>query len=708
MSKESEKNSESMDLTVQVLSWVYEHCIKYRIDDMSYEIEAMFREAKMRPDFFRGFPLLVRRLQLLAAEKTLENVEPLEHLLEDLLKIVSFQRCRRLYGTLIQLYVAAKLLNLHRKKCPSNEILNRFPLFNWEQIKTDFHLYDDFFKTHLKTYINDAHDIIRRDFSWSRCCLILSDQLLAELKGRLQTKVPKLLALLQQVFPNTALDKLAMDQDHCRRLLRHGVGAYSVLIKSLRNVDGKAKFTRESVEAVVRSLTLKRLPSSTTIDDSNAAKTILSESSSTPDFLWAENMKGRGPAHTPPSPRVTRSRSRSSSLGCRPKTSVGVSFPDTSKEESEFPKVVIKRNYVYVSGVEWPNGESKLDLSVKCDNKSSTVNKARSVSSRKMTLRSDGESKLDLSVKCDNESSTVNKARSVSSRKMTLRSDGESKLDLSVKCDNESSTVNKARSVSSRKMALRSGKDRRLQRKDKSPTNYSHGVDKTCKKTDDDSHGNLRLHSPAETNIEDSFGTSDESVSQRVPVENEFETRNVRSPMLTINGKEYPMPPFAPFHPLNIQGVHTGDSDTSEESEAVANLNVLRENVRNFDREKFLQIPGAACKSFEITVNSRKTVVDDFNYHPLNFGRYTGDCAAEYTRVENLPQGRNEEEEKLEGLISRVESVLGGLKEKLKKMKSAKHQGSLNSFNRSEANLTETSDESSDQENPEQMQEDTD
>ncbi|XP_068225425.1 uncharacterized protein [Palaemon carinicauda] len=348
--------------------------------------------------------------------------------------------------------------NLHRKKCPSNEILKRFPLFNWEQFKTDFHLYDDFFKPQLKTYINDAHDIIRRDFSWSRCCLILSDQLLAELKGRLQTKVPKLLALLQQVFPNTALDKLAMDQDHCRRLLKHGVGAYSVLIKSLRNVDGKAKFTRESVEAVVRSLTLKRLPSSTTIDDSNAAKTILSESSSTPDFLWAENMKGRGPAHTPPSPRVTRSRSRSSSLGCRPKTSVGVSFPDTSKEESEFPKVVIKRNYVYVSGVEWPNGESKLDLSVKCDNKSSTVNKARSVSSRKMTLRSDGESKLDLSVKCDNESSTVNKARSVSSRKMTLRSDGESKLDLSVKCDNESSTVNKARSVSSRKMTLRSGK----------------------------------------------------------------------------------------------------------------------------------------------------------------------------------------------------------------------------------------------------------
>ncbi|XP_068225008.1 uncharacterized protein [Palaemon carinicauda] len=323
-----------------------------------------------------------------------------------------------------------------------------------------------------------------------------------------------------------------MDQDHCRRLLRYGVGAYSVLIKSLRNVDGKAKFTRESVEAVVRSLTLKRLPSSTTIDDSNAAKTILSESSSTPDFLWAENMKGRGPAHTPPSPRVTRSRSRSSSLGCRPKTSVGVSFPDTSKEESEFPKVVIKRNYVYVSGVEWPNGESKLDLSVKCDN--------------------------------------------------------------------ESSTVNKARSVSSRKMALHSGKDRRLQRKDKSPTNYSHGVDKTCKKTDDDSHGNLRLHSPAETNIEDSFGTSDKSVSQRVPVENEFETRNVRSPMLTINGKEYPMAPFAPFHPLNIQGVHTGDSDTSEESEAVANLNVLRENVRNFDREKFLQIPGAACKSFGV------------------------------------------------------------------------------------------------------------
>ncbi|XP_068225690.1 uncharacterized protein [Palaemon carinicauda] len=567
-----------------------------------------------------------------------------------------------------------RLKNLHRKKCPSNEILNWFPVFNWEQIKTDFHLYDDFFKTQLKTYINDAHDIIRRDFSWSRCCLILSDQLLAELKGRLQTKVPKLLALLQQVFPNTALDKLAMDQDHCRRLLKHGVGAYSVLIKSLRNVDGKAKFTRESVEAVVRSLTLKRLPSSTTIDDSNAAKTILSESSSTPDFLWAENMKGRGPAHTPPSPRVTRSRSRSSSLGCRPKTSVGVSFPDTSKEESEFPKVVIKRNYVYVSGVEWPNGESKLDLSVKCDNKSSTVNKARSVSSRKMTLRSDGESKLDLSVKCDNESSTVNKARSVSSRKM----------------------------------ALRSGKDRRLQRKDKSPTNYSHGVDKTCKKTDDDSHGNLRLHSPAETNIEDSFGSSDESVSQRVPVENEFETRNVRSPMLTINGKEYPMPPFAPFHPLNIQGVHTGVSDTSEESEVVANLNVLRENVRNFDREKFLQIPGAACKSFEITVNSRKTVVDDFYYHPLNFGRYTGDCAAEYTRVENLPQGRNEEEEKLERLISRVESVLEGLKEKLKKMKSAKHQGSLNSFNRSEANLTETSDESSDQENPEQMEEDTD
>ncbi|XP_068223886.1 uncharacterized protein [Palaemon carinicauda] len=194
---------------------------------------------------------------------------------------------------------------------------------------------------------------------------------------------------------------------------------------------------------------------------------------------------------------------------------------------------------------------------------------------------------------------------------------------------------------------------------------------------------------------------------------------------MTINGRQCPMPHFAPFHPLNIQGVHTEDSDTSEDSEAVANLNVLRENVRNFDREKFLQIPGAACKSFEITVNSRKTVVDNFNYHPLNFGRYTGDCAAEYTRVENLPQGVVEEEE-LEDLISRVESVLGGLKEKLKKMKSAKpaceHQGSLNSFNRSEENLTETLDESSGQENvqsnnglqdstmevSEEMQEDTD
>ncbi|XP_068222090.1 uncharacterized protein [Palaemon carinicauda] len=76
----------------------------------SLEIEAKFQEANMRPEFFGGFPLLVRRLQTLSAEETPENVESLEHLLEDLLKIISFQRCRRLYKTLIQLCVAAKLL----------------------------------------------------------------------------------------------------------------------------------------------------------------------------------------------------------------------------------------------------------------------------------------------------------------------------------------------------------------------------------------------------------------------------------------------------------------------------------------------------------------------------------------------------------------------------------------------------------------------
>ncbi|XP_068212179.1 uncharacterized protein [Palaemon carinicauda] len=717
MSGENENHNESMNLTVQVLSWAYEHSIKYGIDDMTSEIEAKFQEANMRPEFFRGFPLLVRRLQLLA-EKTLENMESLMHLLEDLLKIVSLQQCRRLYGALIKLYVAAKLLNLHRKKCPYDEILKRFPFFNWEQIKTDFHLYDDFFKMKLKTSINNSHDVIRRDFSWSRTCLILNDKLLADLKGLLQTKVPKLLVFLHQVFPNTALDKLAMDQDHCSHLLIHGVGAHSVLIKSLRSVDGKAKFTRESIEEVVRSLTLKRLPSLITIDDSNATKTSLSESSSTPDFLCTKNMKG-GPTNSPPSPRVTKSCSGSSSSGLsRSKTSVGVSFSDISKEEIKLPRVVIRRNFVYINGVEWPDKKSKLDLNVKCDTKSSTIKKARYVGSKKRTMLSRKhrrvQSKSDeASINVHGGDSTSGMGEKDSPRNLrpcrSVETSDEDSFGTCIdsisqqvpirKGDSKNSKAKRESFVGSKKRTLRTEKNRCLQRKNDKSSMNSHGGDRTSRKRDDDSPRNLRLHRSNEKSVKDSLGTSNESVSQHVPIGNEYDTRNVVPPdCMVINGRVCPMPDWAPFHPLKIQGVNSEELDTSEDSEAVINLDILKENVRNFDREKFLQIPGASCKSFEITVNSKKTVVDNFNYHPLNFGRYTGDCASEYTRIDNLPKGVDEEKE-LRSLISRLESVVENLKRKLNKMSSAEpvceHQGSLNSFNRSRENLTKTLDESS-------------
>lgn len=630
----------SHELTVQVLSWAYEHSIKYGMDDLCFEIEAKFEGAKVHPEFYRGFSILVRRLQLLSrAERTPENLESLGCLLEDMLRIPTFQHHHRLYSGLIRLHVTTKLLTLHKRKHDYNTILKHFPLFNWEQIKKDFCLYDESLKDTFKSLVDSGHSTIRRDFSWSRTSLILNEEFLSESTKFLRSKVPKLLSSLQRVFPRTALDRLAADEDHCRHLSENGVGAYQVLIRSLDDVDGMRKFTRESVKKVVRSLSLKRRPPvvnldesgtskscfsdslhplTVTLDDSSTSKSRQSDSSHTPEIIRVED-RDTGSSSSPPSVKLARPSNEGSSAPRAKRMKSGSEDEGLCHSEGvigrmKLPLVVVKRNYVYSDGVKWPKREAEL----------------HTVSSR------------------DNDDSEGNDTTAIGGKRKAPCAEKENNL-------------------------LESDCNRAL--------TDSRGLDSTLRKGKEDSSANPRRFHSLQTSSEDTSSILEQPASQYFVKDGKYNMRNVIAPdFVVVSGRKWPYQKSRQFHPLKVQGYDPKDPIMRGDSEGMGNFNVLKKNLRNLDREHFMRIPGASSKSIKIKVGSRETVVRNLNLRPLNFARYSGHCASEYLGMDNLPEGAMGERE-LQNLISKLESVLEVLKEKLSKMSAGsvrKQQGTLN------------------------------